>query len=61
MIWKREKGKKICLKIIMHTKCNADSKCNEDSTPAPTLELDSVLTVQTFPKCERKYPKMDEM
>ena len=50
---RESKKKKLC-------RLNAMQTLNAMKTP-PTLELDSVLTVQTFPKCERKYPKMDEM
>ena len=55
----RESKKKKCLKKLS-CRLNAMQTLNAMKTP-PTLELDSVLTVQTFPKCERKYPKMDEM
>ena len=59
--WGRERNyKKIMPKKKLSCRLNAMQTLNAMKTP-PTLELDSVLTVQTFPKCERKYPKMDEM
>ena len=58
--WEERERRKEIMPKKLSCRLNVMQTLNAMKIP-PTLELDSVLTVQTFPKCERKYPKMDEM